>query len=214
MRAILRFINSHSRHPAAPRKTPVQRRSELTVERILDAAALIFSELGYSATTTNHVAAEAGVSIGSLYQYFPNKDALLVALEERHLHEVALVLRDAAQRWRAQRPGPGEWAIDLVDTLVAANDAPLHVLTYDTAPALPHVDRLTEAVLADLVREAAFHLRRWGHGRRSAARAEVLVAASVRLVHDLAIHRVGNDRGTIRREVVRLVVLAATPDRV
>jgi AcrR family transcriptional regulator len=69
----------------APRKTPVQHRAVETRARILDAAARVFSRHGYSAGTTNRIAAEAGLSVGSLYQYFPNKDAILVELVRRHL---------------------------------------------------------------------------------------------------------------------------------
>ena len=69
----------------APRKTPQQRRSQETVEAILDAAAQLFSESGFDSVSTNAVAARAGVSIGSFYQYFPNKLALLEALRECHV---------------------------------------------------------------------------------------------------------------------------------
>ncbi|MEV6704765.1 TetR/AcrR family transcriptional regulator [Micromonospora wenchangensis] len=60
-------------------------RAELTRERILAAAAHVFSEYGYAAGTTNRIAERARVSIGSLYQYFPNKDAILAALLVRHI---------------------------------------------------------------------------------------------------------------------------------
>lgn len=68
-----------------PRKTPRQERSLRTVQRILDATARIFHEQGYAGATTNDIADEANLSIGSLYQYFPNKDAVLVALTKRHI---------------------------------------------------------------------------------------------------------------------------------
>ena len=68
-----------------PRKQPVQARAELTRQRILDAAAHVFTEYGYAAGTTNRIAERARVSIGSLYQYYPNKDAILVELLVRHL---------------------------------------------------------------------------------------------------------------------------------
>jgi AcrR family transcriptional regulator len=68
-----------------PRRRPRQVRAELTRERILDAAAHIFGELGYAAGTTNRIADQARVSIGSLYQYFPNKDAILAELLLRHI---------------------------------------------------------------------------------------------------------------------------------
>lgn len=70
---------------AQPRRRPKQRRSERRVERLLDAAAHLFAERGFERTTTNAVAEQAGVSIGTLYQYFPNKAALLQALNERSL---------------------------------------------------------------------------------------------------------------------------------
>lgn len=68
-----------------PRKSPSQVRSQETVEAVLDAAAHTFSEHGFAAATTNSIAEKAGVSIGSLYQYFPNKLAILEALRERHV---------------------------------------------------------------------------------------------------------------------------------
>lgn len=68
-----------------PRKQPRQRRSEETRHRILDAATHVFAEYGYAAGTTNRIAERADVSVGSLYQYYPNKDAILLELATRHL---------------------------------------------------------------------------------------------------------------------------------
>lgn len=68
-----------------PRKQPKQDRSVETRSRILDAAARVFAEHGYSAGTTNRIADEAGLSVGSLYQYFPNKDSILVELSRAHV---------------------------------------------------------------------------------------------------------------------------------
>jgi len=59
-----------------PRKQPTQDRAAKTRQRILDAAAHVFAEHGYAAGTTNRIAEHAGLSIGSLNQYFPNKDAV------------------------------------------------------------------------------------------------------------------------------------------
>jgi len=70
-----------------PRRKPVQYRSAATVEAIVEAAAQVFARHGYAAGTTNRIAERAGVSIGTLYQYFPNKDAILLALIARHLQE-------------------------------------------------------------------------------------------------------------------------------
>ncbi|MEV0276362.1 TetR/AcrR family transcriptional regulator [Streptomyces sp. NPDC050610] len=68
-----------------PRKQPKQVRAELTRRRILKAAADVFADYGYAAGTTNRIAERAGISIGSLYQYYPNKDAILVELTAAHL---------------------------------------------------------------------------------------------------------------------------------
>ncbi|MBN3770997.1 TetR/AcrR family transcriptional regulator [Burkholderia sp. Se-20378] len=74
---------SSPRIPLSPRKAPRQRRSLATVDAIVEAAARILERDGFDGYTTNAVAALAGVSIGSLYQYFPNRDALTAALVER-----------------------------------------------------------------------------------------------------------------------------------
>jgi AcrR family transcriptional regulator len=70
--------------PAArPRKTPLQERSRNTVEVIVEAAARILTKEGAGALSTNRIAEVAGVSVGSLYQYFPNREAIVAALIER-----------------------------------------------------------------------------------------------------------------------------------
>jgi AcrR family transcriptional regulator len=61
-----------------------QARGERRIAQLLEAAGEVFVESGYSATTTNAIAARAGVSPGSLYQYFPNKDAIAAALAESY----------------------------------------------------------------------------------------------------------------------------------
>lgn len=85
-----------------PRKRPRQRRSKATVDAILEATAQVLVEHGYDKTSTNRVAKRAGVSIGSLYQYFPNKEALVGELVDRfagRVLDVALAgLRDQADQ--------------------------------------------------------------------------------------------------------------------
>ena len=71
-----------------PRRKPSQDRAQVTVAAILEAAAEILVDVGYARASTNMVAARAGVSIGSLYQYFPNKDALFIALIEDHVRDI------------------------------------------------------------------------------------------------------------------------------
>ena len=199
-------VNSHSNQYGERRKRPEQLRSRETVERILAAAARIFADAGYSATTTNHVAEAAGVSIGSLYQYFPNKDALLAALEEQHLDLASTSFGMVAADWRAQHPNPRQWTESFVDWLIAANDSAVHVMIYDNAPALPLTRRIADALVDEMTGELAAHMRRWGVRGDRRLRAQVIVVAAVRLVHDLAVRaQRGDDRDRVRREIVRLV---------
>jgi AcrR family transcriptional regulator len=75
------------------RRQPRQRRARQTVEAILDAVVRILKREGFDAITTNHIAEIAGVSIGSLYQYFPDKSAIFVALHARHIEEIDRVVQ-------------------------------------------------------------------------------------------------------------------------
>jgi len=81
------------------RKAPRQERSKVMVEAILKAAAQIFAELGYARATTNKIAERAGVSVGSLYQYFPNKDSLIASLHETHHSQIHEIARKAFKRF-------------------------------------------------------------------------------------------------------------------
>lgn len=76
------------------RRTPKQARSQQRVEQILNAAEQLFVQVGFDHTTTNAIAAHAGVSIGSLYQFFPDKDAVLAALIERYREEMRALIHD------------------------------------------------------------------------------------------------------------------------
>jgi len=72
----------------SPRKTASQKRSRLTVDALLEATARILVREGFDKASTNRIAEVAGVSVGSLYQYFPSKEALVAALIDRHNQEV------------------------------------------------------------------------------------------------------------------------------
>ncbi|WP_110982282.1 TetR/AcrR family transcriptional regulator [Acinetobacter baumannii] len=84
-----------------PRKRPRQARSVATFEAILEAAARILESLGFARFNTNAVAELAGVSIGSLYQYFPSKDALIVELIRRERAELSNHIVEAIQQHEA-----------------------------------------------------------------------------------------------------------------
>ena len=78
----------HSRALLEPRKSPVQARSAASVDAILEATIQVLLGVGKERLTTTRVALRAGVSVGTLYQYFPNKSALLQAALKRHLAEI------------------------------------------------------------------------------------------------------------------------------
>lgn len=81
------------------RKQPRQRRSRVTVDAILEAAARVLVEDGYAAASTNRIAERAGVGVGSLYEYFPGKEAVYAELRRRETSRWYAELRDA--------PAPG-----------------------------------------------------------------------------------------------------------
>ena len=94
------------------------------VEAILQAAAEMFGDIGYARTTTNKIAARAGVSVGSLYQYFPNKDALLAALVQLHHDEVHEIVDAALMRLADETMPLDEILRCLVDELCPTQRGP------------------------------------------------------------------------------------------
>jgi AcrR family transcriptional regulator len=84
-----------TKHHKSPRRRPIQGRSLATVEVLLQTTAQILMSHGYEKATTNEIARRAGVSIGSLYQYFPNKEALLEALVAQHFQERRAAFEEA-----------------------------------------------------------------------------------------------------------------------
>jgi len=78
-----------------PRKTASQERSRATVDALVEATARILVREGFDKASTNRIAEAAGVSIGSLYQYFPTKEALVAAVIDRHNKDLMQVARGA-----------------------------------------------------------------------------------------------------------------------
>ncbi len=95
-RLILASESTHemARRPLTkPRKTASQERSRTTFDALIDATARILVREGFDKASTNRIAEVAGVSIGSLYQYFPSKEALVVAVIERHQQKIMDTVR-------------------------------------------------------------------------------------------------------------------------
>ncbi len=111
------------RQPIEKRKSPRQERSRATVEAILQAAAYILVRQGYDAFTTNSVAERAGVNIASLYQYFPNKEAIFAELYRQHVAEsrgaMLAALRVADAKPAGERASAARTVRRMVVALVA-----------------------------------------------------------------------------------------------
>jgi len=101
---------------APMRKQPRQARSRTTVEAIVQAGARILGRRGWAGFTTNAVAEAAGVSIGSLYQYFPDKHALIDAIRRQHLADCLAAVRRPADGRSLQ-----QFVEDLVDEMIAVH---------------------------------------------------------------------------------------------
>jgi len=115
------------------RKEPRQARSRATVEVIVRAGARVLGDRGWAGFTTNEVAEVAGVSIGSVYQYFPDKLALVDAIRRRHLDDVLAVMRGLGQDVQ-----PLNQLVDeLVHGMIAAHSIhpSLHRVLLDEVPA-------------------------------------------------------------------------------
>jgi AcrR family transcriptional regulator len=80
-----------------PRKVPRQKRSQQTFEAIVEGCARLLRDGDYAAVTTNHIARRAGVSIGTLYEFFPNKEAIVAALIERRFARLISEVREGVE---------------------------------------------------------------------------------------------------------------------
>src|ERR1700685_3187857 len=91
-------MGAHPQLSFVPRKKPVQARPPVPVESIFEATVQVLLEVGPDRLPTTRVAERAGVSVGTLYQYFPNKHSLLFSVVEKHLNRVADVVERACER--------------------------------------------------------------------------------------------------------------------
>lgn len=193
--------------PAHPRKSPRQERSRRTVERILDAAARIFHELGYAGATTNDIADEAGVSIGSLYQYFPNKDALLVALTRRHIESTTVGLADLIGE-STNKSDLADLLRRVVNFLVEQHELDeLHVLIMHHAPRTHDVNLELERAKSLLVETtSALLMDRIDEPQRRSLIARMVVSTIDAAVHEVIIRQA---QGKKRQAAIDLTIATA-----
>jgi len=137
-----------------PRKTPVQARATVTVESISEATIQVLLGQGAERLTTTRVADRAGVSVGTLYQYFPNKQSLLFAVLEDHLEKVTKVVEDACEH--ARHKPLSDMIKEVVETFVNAKiaRADISVALYRIAPDVggQALERVTQRMRRAIVR--------------------------------------------------------------
>lgn len=191
-----------------PRKRPRQQRSRETVDAIVEAAAQVFEREGLAATT-NRIAERAGVSIGTLYQYFPHKRALLYELADRHIAAAQARLEAEVARLRAQPPGWEDAVRAMVDALLELHLARprLHALLYDYAPRVPDGVARLHALQDRLAGEVADLLRRYGRGRPYPERTAALLVQAA----DAQLHRVVLTGGGDPEDLVRALLAMTGP---
>lgn len=190
-----------------PRKMPVQGRAIATWTAILDAAAQLFESEGYEGVTTNEIAIRAGVSIGSLYQYFPNKAAIVTAIAERHLGDAASLLENALAASREQGHGVAETVSGVIRACVALHDSHpgMHRFIYTQAPRTPESLALLEAVESLVTRLLADDFDRLGVGGADAGlRARLFVQGVEAQIHTVVLDPRGSARERIIEEMAAL----------
>ena len=190
------------------RRRPRQARAQQTVEALLDAVARVLKRHGVDAVTTNRIAEAAGISIGSVYQYFPDKAAIFVALHARHVEQVARAIEAALV---AHGAAPLADLIGaLVDVMVASHtaDPELHALLFREVPhraegARGFVHRLSGALRLALLAKAGELPR-----GRDLDRTVFVVAHMIEgLSHAAVLERPARlSLGATRQEVVRAVL--------
>jgi AcrR family transcriptional regulator len=162
------------------------------VQVILEAAAQVFERHGYAAGTTNRIAVRAGISVGSLYQYFPNKDAILVALTEQHLEEGNIRLAPLLLGFASDPPAIEGGLRQLVEaTIDLHRHAPqLHRVLFEECPRPTALQNRLQQTHAAAVRAIETWLRACPERCKPDPRlaAELVVQVIEGVTHRLVIH--------------------------
>ncbi|MGG6897956.1 TetR/AcrR family transcriptional regulator [Rhizobium sp. BR 315] len=187
------------------RKEPSQARSRATVDAIIESGARILEDRGWAGFTTNAVATVAGVSIGSLYQYFPDKLSLVEAIRRRHFDDVLAVMRKAMA---GDLPLP-QRAEALVEGMIDAHNInpELHRVLLDEAPGHDGSRLAHDAFLAEYQNHytdfVAAH-RSGREGPTDGVLAQLLSGAVEGVIHSGARKRVlGSPE--LKQELVRMI---------
>jgi len=193
------------RSRTAPRKIPRQSRSRETVDAIVAAAAHLLASRGWVSSTTNHIAARAGVSIGSLYKYFPNKAAILAEVARRRIRSEVNAITAVLD---AHATDPRGLSADLVAGAAEryATNAALDTSLMEQLDAIESAAFLRSAE-ASVVRHTARYLARQGDHLRSGEDVAFVAVHALRgLLVATAAHAPGKLRSAaFRAEVTRLL---------
>jgi AcrR family transcriptional regulator len=161
-----------------PRKLPRQERSRQLVDALLGATARVLIKRGYDRVTTNRIAEEAGVSIGSLYQYFPTKESLVAALIDDHVERHMALFRESLSA--LDQPNLRTGVRALIEAMLRAHRlAPeLHALLSEQVPKVGRMKRMHE-----IDQEAARLILSRLRSRRPRLRPKNLELAAFMIVH-------------------------------
>jgi AcrR family transcriptional regulator len=170
------------------RKNASQERSKATVDTLLSATARVLVKEGYDHASTNKIADAAGVSIGSLYQYFPSKEALVSAVIERHVSGMLEIVRASAMRV-AGLP-LAEAAYELIKVMIEAHrvDPKLHRVLVEQIPRIgnmEHIEKVDEEALGMI--RAYLETRREEIGVEDLDMAAVLAVGTVEAMTHVAV---------------------------
>ena len=177
---------------------------------LLEAAAQVFSREG-TAATTNRIAERAGVSVGTLYQYFPNKESLLRALAERHVAAAGARLQEVFDQLRVDNPPFDDTIATMLAALVDLHaDRPtLHRVMHRVAPRTPNDLEVLQALEDHIADEIAFHLKRCDRGGDDVQITAQTIVATV----DAQLHRVMTQHGFRLDDLITTVTTLAGPPR-
>jgi AcrR family transcriptional regulator len=194
-----------------PRKEASQERSRATVDALVEATARILVREGFDKASTNRIAEVAGVSVGSLYQYFPSKEALVAAVIERHRQEIMQVVRGELAEAANQPMEQGVRTLVAVAVKAHRVDPKLHRVL---AEQIPRVGRLEKAETFNRENYALF--RAYLESHRDEIRAAdlelaafICVTAIEAVTHNAVLHhKMVSDEatGALIDETTRLVL--------
>lgn len=125
-----------------PRKFATQQRSRATVDALVEATARILIKEGFDKASTNRIAEVAGVSVGSLYQYFPSKEALVAAVIERHQQEIMQTVRRELEGLLAEPVDRAMHRIVLAAVKAHCVDPKLHRVLAEQIPRVGKLEKL------------------------------------------------------------------------